>query len=133
METTVMTIQEQIGVDLKQAMLQKNEGVKSLLRVVIGEFNRVGKEVSNEKATSIIKKMIDNAKEIGNQNEVTILESYVPKQLDEDTLKSIIGSIIVENHYTVKDMGKIMAELKERFAGQYDGKLASTIIKSQLQ
>lgn len=128
-----MTIQEKINADLRQAMLQKDETTKSLLRVVIGEFNRVDKVLSDEKATSILKKMVENAKEVGNENEVAILQNYLPKQLSKDQLMGVISSIIEDYGYTsMKDMGKIMASLKETHAGQYDGKLASEIIKNRL-
>lgn len=127
-----MTIQEQINADLKQAMLQKDEATKSLLRVVIGEFNRVDKVLSDDKATSILKKMVENAKEVGNENEVVILQKYLPQQLSKDELTALISSIIEDYSYSsVKDMGKIMASLKETHAGRYDGKLASEIVKNR--
>ena len=50
-------LQEQISIDLRTAMKNKDENVKSLLRVVIGEFGRVGKELSDDQVVSIIKKM----------------------------------------------------------------------------
>jgi len=65
-------------------------------------------------------------------NEVSILETYLPKQLTEEQLSGLISALVYNNNYTIKDMGKIMAELKSKYSGQYDGKLASTIIKSQL-
>lgn len=125
-----MTIQEQINIDLKEAMLSKNESVKSILRVLIGEMNRVDKVVSDEKVTSIIKKMCENAKMVGNLDEITILEKYLPKQLSEDDLKKIITALVAENSFTIKDMGKIMSSLKEKYNGQYDGKIASSLIKT---
>jgi uncharacterized protein YqeY len=127
-----MTLQETINLHLKNAILTSNTEVKSLLRVVIGEMNREGKIVADEKVISIVKKMIDNAKIVGNLNEVTILETYLPKQLTEDELNTVISALIYNNNYTIKDMGKIMGDLKSIYSGKYDGKLASTLIKSQL-
>lgn len=127
-----MTLQETINLHLKNAILTSNTEVKSLLRVLIGEMNREGKIVEDEKVISIVKKMIENAKIVGNLNEVSILETYLPKQLTEEQLSGLISALVYNNNYTIKDMGKIMAELKSKYSGQYDGKLASTIIKSQL-
>lgn len=128
-----MTIQEKINADLKLAMIQKNEVVKSLLRVVIGEFNRVDKTVSDEKATSILKKMVENAKELGNINEIEILSGYLPSQLSETELREVILSITKDTGASsMKDMGKVMNGLKEKYAGMYDGKLASSLIKEYL-
>lgn len=127
-----MTIQELVNEHLKNAILTNNTEAKSILRVLIGEFNRVDKIVSDEKATSIIKKMVENAKLLGNTNEVSILEYYLPKQLSESQLTQIVVNLVNEYSYTIKEMGKVMSYLKENFSGQYDGKLASEIIKKVL-
>ncbi len=128
-----MLLQDQIHSDLKRAMIEKNEPVKSLLRVIIGEFNREeSKNLQDEKVISIIKKMVESCKLTNNTNEVVILERYLPIQLNESQLSVVISSIITVNGYTIKDMGKIMSILKDKYAGQYDGKLASSLVKSLL-
>lgn len=130
-----MTLEQKIANDLKQAMLQKNEAKKSLLRVVIGEFNRKGdgKEIGDAKATDVIKGMIENAKLVNNTDEVLILEEYLPKQLTKDQITMLVQQLIEDYKYTsIKDMGKVMNDLKSGFPGQYDGKLASEIVKEQL-
>lgn len=128
-----MTLQEKINADLKAAMLKKDETTKSILRVLIGELNRVDKIVSDEKVIATVKKMIENAKIVGGaEDEIAVLENYIPKQLTEEELSGIISSLIFENSYTAKDMGKIMATLKSSHNGRYDGKLASTLIKNIL-
>ena len=127
-------IQEKIKSDLKQAMLAKNSEVKDLLRVVIGEFNREGKEVDDAKATSIIKKMVENAKDQENFREVNILEEYLPKQMDDLELKRVCMNYIMkfDTVPTMKDMGKVMSYLKDNYSGQYDGKNASSIVRNLL-
>lgn len=127
-----MTLQEEIHADLKGAMLAKDENVKSLLRVLIGELNREGKIVDDAKVISIVRKMSENAKLLNNQTEVTILSDYLPQQLNEDEIRKIISAIIFANNYTIKDKGKIMADLKRLHSGQYDGKVASDSISSIL-
>lgn len=126
----MITLQEEINIHLKNAILTSSTDVKSILRVLIGEFNRIGKTVTDEQVISIVKKMIENAKIIGGQErEIEILSTYLPKQLTEVQLSGIISALIFENNYTSKDMGKVMASLKATYSGQYDGKLASTLIK----
>lgn len=63
------------------------------------------------------------------QNEVekAILEAYLPAQLDAAALEAVIRSLAAELGTT--QIGPLMAELRSRHAGQYDGKLASEIIK----
>ena len=128
-----MTVQETINNDVRNAMKTKNVAVRDLLRVVIGEFNRVDKVVSDEKALAIIKKMVINAKEQGNTGEATILEAYLPSQMDELELKRVLMNHIMNlNSPSMKDMGGVMGFLKENHGGTYDGKLASTLVRELL-
>lgn len=125
-----MKLQEKLQNDLKVAMTDRNEEKKSLLRVIIGEMNRMGKELTDELVIKILKKMLENAKELNNEVEIRILSEYVPKDLTPDELLNTITKIIVENKIeTIKEMGKIMQELK-KLGVPYDGKLASDIIKA---
>ena len=126
-----MNTQNKITTDLKIAMKEKNEDVKSILRVVIGEFNRVGKEVSDDKAIAIIKKMVENAKEVNNTNEVSILKKYLPSQMDELELKRVLMNHLMNlgERPAMKHMGSTMKYLKENYSGQYDGKMASKIVR----
>lgn len=130
-----MSIQEKVLTDLTSAIKNKDEVKKSILRVAIGEFNRVDKIVSDEKATGILNKMVENLKMAPTANgviEVDILTGYLPKQMSKEELEVIIADLITSTSATsVKEMGKIMGGLKQ-YAGQYDGKLASEIIKSKL-
>lgn len=126
-----MTIQDTINSDLKIAMMTKNEEVKSLLRVIIGEFNRIDKVVTNEEATRVIKKMVQNATDQNNQAELVILFKYLPQQLTGSELGMAISEIIKNNNYSsMKDMGKVMTNLKLAYAGRYDGKLANELTKA---
>ena len=128
-----MTIQEQIRYDLKQAMLSKNVEVKDLLRVVLAEFSRVGKELTDEEAIKELTKLSKNAKEMKNDGEVAILATYLPSQMDEAELEKIIQNCITFNSYsTMKDMGKVMGYLKKTHDGTYDGKMASVLVKKLL-
>lgn len=131
-----MTIQEKINTDLKAAMLAKDEAKKSILRVILGEFSRVtvsaDKTVPDDKATAVLKKMVENAKLVNNTSEIEILNTYLPQQFSQDELTKVIEALIGSTGATsIKEMGKVMAGLKP-YAGQYDGKLASEIIKAKL-
>lgn len=128
-----MTLLEKIISDLRKSISEENTETKSLLRVIIGEADRQGKNIGDQEMISIIKKMIDNAAAVNNENEIKILERYLPKQLSEVELKNIIINLISANSYTIKDMGNIMGYLKKEFTGQYDGKIASDITKKILR
>ncbi len=68
------------------------------------------------------------------QAEIKVIESFMPKQLGETEITAAISGIIAESGATsIKDMGKVMAALKEKFAGQMDFAKASAIVKTQLK
>lgn len=130
-----MKLQEQINADLKTSMLNKDSATRDLLRVVIGEINRNpnAKETSDNDVITIMKKMRDDAILLNNINEVEILERYLPKKLTDDVLESSIVDIITTNGYTtVKDLGKIMSELKTKHGQSFDGADAGRIAKGKL-
>src|SRR5258708_34326652 len=65
--------------------------------------------------------------------EIAVIERYLPKQMDESAMAAAIGAVITElGATTVKDRGRIMAELKARYAGQMDFAKASGLDKHQL-
>ena len=65
--------------------------------------------------------------------EITIIKQFLPEQLDADAVQAAIGEIITAvDANSVKDMGKVMAELKARFAGQMDFGMASQMVKTAL-
>jgi uncharacterized protein YqeY len=65
--------------------------------------------------------------------EIVIIREFLPKQLsDKDMQKAIAEAIAKTGAASVKDMGKVMAELKARYAGQMDFGKASAAVKSKL-
>jgi uncharacterized protein YqeY len=65
--------------------------------------------------------------------EITIIREYLPKQLsDKDMEKAIADAIAKAGAASVKDMGKVMAELKAKYAGQMDFSKASALVKAKL-
>lgn len=61
-----------------------------------------------------------------------VLERFLPKALSEDELKGVIDGLFVTlNVQSMKDMGKVMAELNKTYVGRFDGKVASGYIKSK--
>jgi uncharacterized protein YqeY len=67
------------------------------------------------------------------REEIEIIQSYMPKQLSDDEAKAAVAAIIKEVGATsVKDMGKVMAALKAKYAGQMDMAKAGAIVKGLL-
>lgn len=68
------------------------------------------------------------------QAEIAIIESYLPKQMDEAAAKTAVAALVKElGAAGPKDMGKVMAALKERFAGSMDFGKASGWVKDALK
>jgi len=127
------------------ARRSKFTAVSNLLTTLIGEAEMVGKnagrEVSDAEVLAVIRKFVKNINETisilgDNDLRTTIalaerqtLEVFLPRQLGTDELEQIISSIKVELAAGPKDMGRVLALLKSRFDGQYDGKSASMIAK----
>lgn len=145
-------LEEKIVQDIMTAMKNKDEIKLSALRSVKtaiqnektnGSFH----ELTNTDVVKIIQKQIKqrteaeeiyrnaNREELANkeQDERLVLETYVPKMLSENELKTIVEHLVIElNATSIKDMGKIMGELNKRYPGCIDGKLASTLVRNKL-
>ncbi len=67
------------------------------------------------------------------REEIAIIQSYMPKQLSEDEAKAAVTAVIKEvGAAGIKDMGKVMAGLKAKYAGQMDMAKAGGIVKGLL-
>lgn len=129
-----MKLQEKIQSDLKMAMLNKDVNKRDLIRVLIGEINRMGKDVSDEDVLKIIKKMTENASLMNNEIEINILSEYLPKMLTEQEIDVIISDYILNNNINnIKQMGLVMKYLKDEYGSSIDGKIASLIFKNKIK
>lgn len=67
------------------------------------------------------------------REEIAVIQSYMPKQMSEDEARAAVAAVIAAvGASSVKDMGKVMADLKAKYAGQMDMAKAGAIVKSLL-
>lgn len=129
------TLKEKIVGDMRNAMKSGDTTTRDVLRVLMADIDR-GQFTKDEDITPIIKKTIDNIKLTGAENfesEVNVLEPYMPTQLNEEELGKIVRSVMSTNDYnSMKDMGVIMSFISTTYPNQYDGKVLSNIVKSEL-
>ena len=140
--------------EYKIAMLNKNEDRKRVLGNLIAQMKnkeielRVkNKELSNEDIISLIQKIIKQNTEANemfvkggrndlieqNNIEINILQEFLPKQLTNEEINDIIKSVIVDvNAVSIKDMGKVISQIKSKYAGQVDMSIVSSKIKELL-
>ena len=130
-----MKLIEQINSDFMSAYKAKNMTKKDFLGVLKTEVTKESKTPDNAFVVAKIKSMIKSAAATNSltEEELGFLNPYLPQQLSEDDLKEVISrAITVVDASSMKDMGKVMSRLKETHSGQYDGGLASKLIKEAL-
>jgi len=65
--------------------------------------------------------------------EIAVIEKFLPKQLSDDDVKAAIEKIITElGATTIRDIGKVMAQLRKNYMGQLDFSKAGTVVRSLL-
>jgi hypothetical protein len=133
-----MALLEQINADLKKAMLERDEVTRDTLRMVKSELLMLDNPDGLAVLSRAVKTRRDSIKsyvEGGRQDladkeqaEIEVIERYLPKQLSEDETREAIAGIIDElDLSSKKDLGRVMKEVKARYPGQVDGRLASSI------
>ena len=99
------------------------------------EIKRLLQGMVKQRRESIALYEQGNRSELADQEreEIAVIESFLPRQMDEAEIESIVKAVIAEVGATgVKDMGKVMAALRERHAGAMDFSRASAIVKKSL-
>ncbi len=129
-----MTIQEQIKKDLTGAMKAKDEKKKNALRVVMGEFGRTDKkEVSDEDAVRVLRKLIKSEQEVLEKKGETesryiqILEGYLPDMASEEEIRAWIDANIDFSEY--KNKMQAMRPIMTHFGSRADGNLVKTVLQ----
>jgi uncharacterized protein YqeY len=147
-----MSIQNLISEDIKKAMLarevDKLAALRSVKSAILLEASKDGSsEISDDIALKIIIKLVkqrkDSAQIYKEQNrpdlesdelkQLKYLEFYLPEQLSNDEIETIVNKIIVDNNASsMKDMGRVMGLASKVLSGKADGKLIAQIVKEKL-
>ena len=151
-----MSLKETIETEYKNALKSKDKTKISTYRLILSSIkdldiqNRSGpnkKETDDEDIKKLFKKMVKQRTESieiykknnrndlleVEQNEYNILSSFLPKQLnEEDTKKKCEETISKLNANSIKDMGKVMGELKKEYADEIDFAKAGALLKQLL-
>ncbi|MBS1591930.1 MAG: GatB/YqeY domain-containing protein [Bacteroidetes bacterium] len=148
-----MSLEQQVMSEMKDAMKAKNEALLRGLRAIKAEIIKAKTEpgangqVTEEGELKLLQKLVKQRKDsleiFKQQNradlaqkeeeEITVIEKFLPKQLTEAELKEAIAKIITEVGATSPaDMGKVMGTATKQLAGKADGKAISTIVKELL-
>ena len=151
-----MFFKDKINLDYNDALKSKDKSKISTYRLILSGIkdldilNRSGpnkKETDDEDIKKLLKKMIKQRSESievymknnrqdlleVEENEQKIILSYLPKQLNDEDTKKICSDIVSElGANSIKDMGKVMGELKKNYADTLDFAKAGVLLKELL-
>lgn len=144
-------MQSKISNAYKQAMLNKDEDSKRVIGTLRAEIKNKeielrpsGKEITDADIMSLIQKLIKQNKDAiemfksggredlveKNEKEIEILSQFLPKQLTNEEIDSILSQEIKDNNISsMKEMGKLMGVLKSKYSGQMDFGYVSKRVK----
>lgn len=149
-------LREKFTADLKAAMIAKDEIKVHTIRLIIAAMkdkdiaartadSREG--ISDAQILSLLQSMVKqrqesirmyeqgNRKDLADKEagEIGVIEGYLPKQMSDDEMKAAVqGVIAAVGAGSIKDMGKVMNELKAKYSGQMDFAKAGGIVKEKL-
>lgn len=148
-----MSLEEKIMAEMKDAMKSKNEAALRGLRAIKAEIIKAktepgaGGQVTAEGEAKLLQKMVKQRRDsldiFQQQNrtdlaqkeeeEIAIIERFLPKQLDEAELKTALQAIIAETGASsIADLGKVMGVASKKLAGFADGKAINNMVRSLL-
>lgn len=148
-----MSLEQQIMAEMKEAMKAKNEAALRGLRAIKAEIIKAKTEpgangnINEEVELKLLQKLVKQRRDsleifnqqnrsdlaIKEQEEIEIIEKFLPKPLTETELEEFIKNIISESGASsAADMGKVMGIATKQLAGKADGKAISTLVKKLL-
>lgn len=156
MEEKNMSTREKINAAMKDALKNKDMERLSTVRLIIaamkdkdinsrtdGPNEGIDESTLLSMLQSMIKQRMESSKIFRENNrpeladkedaEIAVIESFLPKQLSDDEVAKVVADIIATTGASgIKDMGKVMGELKAKYAGQLDMGKAGAVIKQKL-
>ena len=148
-----MSLEQKIMGELKTAMLAKDEKALRSLRAIKAAIllaktsEGAGGELKEDDEIKLLQKLVKQRKDSleiyqqqsridlaqKEQEEIEIIEKFLPKQLSADELRSEVAAIISEvGASSPADMGKVMGAATKKLAGKADGKTISALVKELL-
>jgi uncharacterized protein YqeY len=148
-------LRERFTTEMKEAMKAGEKGRLGAIRLIQAalkdkdiEARGAGKEpLSDEEILALLQKMVKQRQESitmyeqggraelaqQERDEVTVISSYLPQQMDEAETKAAIEAAIADTGAaSMKDMGKVVAALRAKYAGRMDFAKASGLVKDLL-
>src|SRR5450432_277556 len=148
-----MSLEQKVMTDLKTAMLAKDEKALRSLRAIKAAIllaktsEGAAGDLKAEDEVKLLQKLIKSRKDsleiyqaqkradlaVKEEEEISIIEKFLPKQMSPEELKTAVKKIIAETGASSPaDMGKVMGVATKQLTGKVDGKSISTMIRELL-
>jgi uncharacterized protein len=146
-----MSLIAEIEADLSEAMRERDAERRDALRLILASLRGAEKELmrplSDEEELQVLqrerKKRLEAAEAFRaagreeqaekEEDELEILEDYMPDPLSEEELEEIVDDVIAEVGATnVRDLGRVMADVMPQVAGRADGSAVSQLVREKL-
>ena len=147
-----MNLRDKIKNDLKNAMKSGDNTTRDVLRVLNSDFKNLEidnrKELEDTDVIKIIKKNIKSRKDsieqykkgnredlvIQEENELKILEKYMPEQMSEEEIRKIVINIIKKSEASdASDFGRVMGMAMKEIGGDIDGNVVGEIVRNEFK
>lgn len=146
-----MSLLERLNSDMKQAMKDKAKTKLNVIRMVKSSLQneqiQLGRDLSDDEVLTVVNRELKQRKDSlqefekagrtdlaeGVKEEITVLMAYLPEQLSEEEILSIVKETIDEVGASSKaDMGRVMAAVMPKVKGKADGSLVNKLVLQHL-
>jgi uncharacterized protein YqeY len=146
-----MSLIARLEEELKQAMVARDQSRRDALRLILSSLRSAEKELQrplhDDEELQVLqrerKRRLEAAEAfrgggreeqaIGEEQELAVLEEFMPAPLSEDELEEIIDDAIAEVGATsIRDLGRVMADVMPQVSGRADGSVVSQLVREKL-
>ncbi len=146
-----MSLKDQIVEDMKTAMKAGDKDRLKVVRLILAAIKQIEvdtrQELDNTAILAVLSKMVkqrhDSIEQFDKgerkdlsaieQAEIVVIEGYLPEQLSADEIATMVNDVIAAtNAKSIRDMGKIMGQIKAKAAGRADMGAVSATVKERL-
>ena len=146
-----MSLIARLEEELKQAMVARDQSRRDALRLILSSLRSAEKELQrplhDDEELQVLqrerKRRLEAAEAfrsggreeqaLGEEEELAVLEEFMPAPLSEDELEEIIDDAIAEVGATsIRDLGRVMADVMPQVSGRADGSVVSQLVREKL-
>jgi len=146
-----MSLRDRLAEEMKEAMKAKQTDrlstIRQLRSAIKNKEIEIGKELDDEAVISVIGTQVKQRREAAEmyrdnhrpeladkeEAELAVLQQYLPAQLSEDEVRTIVSQVILEvGASSLKDLGKVMPQVMARTKGAAEGKLVNQLVREKL-